>query len=243
MPFTGDSFSHLFDWEKDPQRQEKIVNARLEAEFDGLDTGLSAVAARATTLEGTAVTAAAVFADDNRLLRSDGAARGAQASPVIVADTTGALSRAGNGGIPLQGTNTNDSAAAGFVGEYTSATAALDSVSLTTATPVNITSLSLAAGDWDVSGIVYFLATGTTTVSAIQCGLGTTTGAINASPGFRAGHSFDAETLGATTYTSCAIPAVRFLLAATTTVFLVARGDFATSTLSAGGFMQARRVR
>jgi hypothetical protein len=51
MPFTGDSFAHLFDWEKDPQRQEKIVNARLEAEFDGVDTGLSALAARATALE------------------------------------------------------------------------------------------------------------------------------------------------------------------------------------------------
>lgn len=40
MPFTGDTFTHLFDWEKDPQRQEKIVNARLQAEFDGVDTGL-----------------------------------------------------------------------------------------------------------------------------------------------------------------------------------------------------------
>jgi hypothetical protein len=52
MPFTGDSFAHLFDWEKDPQRQEKIVNARLEAEFDGIDSGLSAVATELTTLEG-----------------------------------------------------------------------------------------------------------------------------------------------------------------------------------------------
>ena len=56
MPFTGDTFAHLFDWEKDPPRQEKIVNARLEAEFDGVDTGLSAVSARATALE--AITAA-----------------------------------------------------------------------------------------------------------------------------------------------------------------------------------------
>lgn len=57
MPFTGEVFSHLFDWEKDPQRQEKIVNARLEAEFDGADTGLSALAARATSVESR-VTAA-----------------------------------------------------------------------------------------------------------------------------------------------------------------------------------------
>lgn len=49
MPFTGDTFAHLFDWEKDPQRQEKIVNARLEAEFDGVDTGLSTVAVDLTT--------------------------------------------------------------------------------------------------------------------------------------------------------------------------------------------------
>ena len=34
-----------------------------------------------------------------------------QNSALIVADTTGALSRSGNGGIPVQGTNTNDSAA------------------------------------------------------------------------------------------------------------------------------------
>lgn len=54
MPFTGDSFAHLFDWEKDPQRVEKIINARLEAEFDGVDTGLSAVAARTAVLEGRA---------------------------------------------------------------------------------------------------------------------------------------------------------------------------------------------
>jgi hypothetical protein len=51
MPFAGDAFTHLFDWEKDPQRQEKITNARLEAEFDGIDTGLSAAAARVTVVE------------------------------------------------------------------------------------------------------------------------------------------------------------------------------------------------
>jgi hypothetical protein len=56
MPFVSDTFTHLFDWEKDPQRQDKIVNARLEAEFDGIDNGLSAAAARVTVVE-TAVAA------------------------------------------------------------------------------------------------------------------------------------------------------------------------------------------
>jgi hypothetical protein len=54
MPFTADTFQHLFDWEKDPQRQEKIVNARLEAEFDGVDTALSSLAAAHTTAESGA---------------------------------------------------------------------------------------------------------------------------------------------------------------------------------------------
>jgi hypothetical protein len=52
MPFTGDTFFHLFDWEKDPQRQEKLVNSRLETELDGLDIGLSTLAGRITPLEG-----------------------------------------------------------------------------------------------------------------------------------------------------------------------------------------------
>jgi hypothetical protein len=55
MPFTGDTFAHLFDWVLEPKRQEKIRNASLEAEFDGIDTGLSAVAARVTAVEGGAV--------------------------------------------------------------------------------------------------------------------------------------------------------------------------------------------
>lgn len=50
MPFTSDTFTHLFSWDQDPQRQEKIINARLEAELDGIDTGLSAQAARITTI-------------------------------------------------------------------------------------------------------------------------------------------------------------------------------------------------
>src|SRR6185295_10619568 len=89
MPFSGDAFTHLFDWEKDPQRQEKIVNSRLEVEFDGIDTGLSSLAGRVTTLESGAgsVTAASPFGNDNRIIRSDGTGRGAQVSGVTLDDS------------------------------------------------------------------------------------------------------------------------------------------------------------
>lgn len=48
MPFTGDTFTSLYAWLTDPQRREKINNARLDDEFDGIATGLSEVAARVT---------------------------------------------------------------------------------------------------------------------------------------------------------------------------------------------------
>jgi hypothetical protein len=44
MPFSGTTFSHLYDWVKDPQRNEKIYNNRLEDEFDGIDAALSTIA-------------------------------------------------------------------------------------------------------------------------------------------------------------------------------------------------------
>jgi hypothetical protein len=63
MPFTNDTFAHLFDWEKDPQRQEKIVNARLEAEFDGIDTALSTVKAANAALVAPQYVVAAAAGD------------------------------------------------------------------------------------------------------------------------------------------------------------------------------------
>lgn len=82
---------------------------------------------------------------DNAALRADGTGgRTGQASPLIIADTTGDLSRSGNGGIDIQGTNTNDDATAGQISEYiaTSLTAnnnANATVTLTIASPCVMT--------------------------------------------------------------------------------------------------------
>lgn len=65
MPFSGSTFTHLFSWDQDPQRQEKIINARLEAEFDGFDTGLSSLAARGTYQEASIDQASAVTLTNN----------------------------------------------------------------------------------------------------------------------------------------------------------------------------------
>lgn len=45
MPFSGSTFTKLYEWLKDPQRNEKIFNSRLDDEFGGIATGLTSLAA------------------------------------------------------------------------------------------------------------------------------------------------------------------------------------------------------
>lgn len=63
MPFTGDTFAHLFSWDQDPQRQEKLRNSRLEAEFDGIDTALTTVKGTNTALAAPQYAVAAASSD------------------------------------------------------------------------------------------------------------------------------------------------------------------------------------
>ncbi len=58
-------------------------------------------------------------------------------------------------GDQLLGTQTNDSATAGNVGEYVSISTTV-LVSLTVSTPTPIFSVALGAGDWDINGTVNF---------------------------------------------------------------------------------------
>lgn len=185
MPFTGSTFAHLFDWALDPQRQEKIINARLEAEFDGIDTGLSSRLARA-------------------------------------------------------GTTTNDDAAAGDIGEYISSTvASASAVALTTSTAANVTSISLTAGDWDVSTQGYY--TVSVSASDIRVGISTTSATF---PSFAAGAGSQSIISGPNfSTTALGNGPFRISLSGTTTVFMVVFATFGAGTVSAHGTIRARRVR
>jgi hypothetical protein len=76
-------------------------------------------------------------------------------------------------------TSTNDSAAAGSLGEVLTATVASGSaVSLTTATSANIATLSVTAGDWDCAAQVTHNAAATTSVTLLQIGISVTTATL-----------------------------------------------------------------
>lgn len=170
-------------------------------------------------------------------------------SPVTLGDgvTGGALTA--NGPItPSQtagivGTTTNNNANAGSVGEYVSSTiTSASAVALTTNTTANVTSVSLTAGDWDCTGAVDFQFAATTSYTNLVGGTSSTSATIGAQDS-----AFDFETPAAVptaghdmTWT---VPTTRYLLAATTTVYLVAQGTFTVDTLKAYGTLRCRRMR
>lgn len=140
----------------------------------------------------------------------------------------------------VSGTNTNDDAAAGIIGEYLSNTLLVGAaLPLTTIIPLNIVSLSLMAGDWDVSGVIAFKGSGITNVSYYQSSISITSNAI----GTLGQYITIADTAVIAIDQSFSTPICRILLAATTTIYLVANASFSVSTLSAYGFIRARRVR
>lgn len=151
-------------------------------------------------------------------------------------------------GIARIGTSTNDSAAAGEIGELITATVASGAaVALTSPTAKNVTSVSLTAGDWDVSGAVSFTLAGATCTLA-QAGISAATNALPTQAGGSGigtdplvGGSFLSTAL--TGVQNLAIPPVRVTLAATTTIYLVAQTTFSLGTSAAYGTIRARRIR
>jgi hypothetical protein len=137
----------------------------------------------------------------------------------------------------IVGTTTNNNANAGSVGEHVSNTTT--GTSLTSATPANITSVSLTAGDWDVSGVVQYNPAGTTTVNGLTQGVNTVSATLGGLGTFTQTNT--AFTTGTAQRQSA--PVIRVSLASTTTVFLVAQASFGVSTMTCDGFIRARRVR
>lgn len=139
-----------------------------------------------------------------------------------------------------KGTATNDSAAAGDIGEVITAQTLIGTpVSLTTATVADIASISLTAGDWDVNGAVDFILTGATTTDW-TLGISATTATLGAQD------TYSKAPIVLTVHTdnyADVTPTVRISLAATTTIYLVASAAFSAGTVDAAGRITARRMR
>ena len=144
----------------------------------------------------------------------------------------------------VKGTTTNDSATAGFVGEYV--VSVVGSVNaFGNNTFGDITSISLTAGDWDVSAITNGDTVATTT-TYFSMGISTTsgnsgTGLIDGDTRFYAGQSTNFAT---TAIWGLSIPPKRFSLASTTTIYMKGHSIYSAGTpIFLGGRLSARRIR
>ena len=142
------------------------------------------------------------------------------------------------GNTTIFGTTTNNSATAGYVGELidSSVTGATITVS-----EGNITSISLTAGDWDVSMSLTVAAIGSTN-TWIKAGISQTTNTITGTQGKDWTYT---NGYGAVLNPPCglAIPRLRVSLSSTTTIYAVARTDTGNTGSAAAIYISARRIR
>ena len=147
----------------------------------------------------------------------------------------------------IVGTNTNDSVNAGGVGEFITAAIALGSATpLVSTTPKDVTSVPLTAGDWDVRANISFTGGGTTVVMEFDGGINTVSATLpTTGTSGRAQNSYGTAglTLFAQNNISLNTGPVRISLSGNGTAYLVAAATFTTSTCSAYGEIDARRVR
>lgn len=142
------------------------------------------------------------------------------------------------------GETTTGSATAGNIGEYLETTLAIGSaLSTVSATPKTIVSRSLTAGDWDVSGVLYFAPANTTSVTNMQGSISLVDNTLDVSNGrFIAVPMGTIIGTGSASY-AVAFPPCRISIASTTTVYLVQDAVYTVSTLTAYGIIRARRAR
>ena len=147
-------------------------------------------------------------------------------------------------GAQLPGTTTNDAGNAGNVGEYIESVVAQGSaVALTTNVAKDVTTITLTAGDWDISGNIGLVTAATTSVTQMFAGISATLNTMDFTNGRASGQVLNATVPTAGANYFLALNPVRFSINASTTYHLVAQGTFTVAALTAFGIIRARRVR
>lgn len=144
----------------------------------------------------------------------------------------------------LAGTATNDNASAGNVGEFISSVVSTSSNFASSGTWDDLTSVSLTAGDWDISATLQGTIN-TSTWTEVILGVSVTAG--NSETGLVSGDNRIRETWASSattpaTKTLC-IPPWRLSLSTTTTVYLKQQASYSLGVPKRIGRISARRMR
>lgn len=143
--------------------------------------------------------------------------------------------------VVIPGRTDAGSAAAGKVGEIISSTVLVGSaVALVAGTSQNITSISLTAGEWDVTGNVAINPTGTTVLTQVVGWVSTTSITLPTIPN----SGGEAAWGGSATATPIVLPVGlrSYKFSSTTTVFLSVFTQWTTAQPGGYGYIQGRRI-
>jgi hypothetical protein len=140
------------------------------------------------------------------------------------------------------GTTTNDDAAAGKIGEVARSYQGSLQTIASSATYINVTSISLTAGDWVVDGIVQFSANGAT-MTTVNAAI--STNSANTTTDHVEGDNWINSTNlpNASADSAVTISGYRISVSSTTTVYLKASSNFSAGNPKALGRISARRPR
>jgi len=143
--------------------------------------------------------------------------------------------------LKLKGTNTNDSAATGYVGESIESFAGSVSAPASN-TYGDITSITLTPGDWDISAIASSIINTGVSITSVTIGIGPASGTSGA--GLQNGDNQGYSVPPTSQYSpSITIPPKRVSINATTTYYLKVWMSYSSGTPQFQGRISARRVR
>lgn len=151
-----------------------------------------------------------------------------------------------NAGVPIKAISGSGTATAGYVGEFKSGQSG-GTVALTTSTAATITSVSLTAGDWLISGTIVYNGQAGTIPTDIIAGFSTTTNTLPSSSSSavntnRQDLMIPARTMSGS-YATNTLGPHHVNLSATTTYYLVGYSNFSAGTMEAYGTITAWRPR
>lgn len=148
-------------------------------------------------------------------------------------------------GVGVLGTNTNNSASAGFVGEYVESLNSSNTNTAATNVWDDLVSLTLTAGDWDITACLVY-DSGGATWNVCNIGVSSTSG--NSATGLTQGINFFTDQFALSSVTplvkSLWVPDYRVSLSTTTTYYLKRKATFSVGQpITVGGRLSARRRR
>ena len=228
----GTSYQELFHL-KGSDLSAVFAGAVTATSFSGDGSALTAL--NATNLSSGTVAAARMPALTGDVTSSAGAvsttAAATQANIVTLSKSTG---------VAVHGTNTNDSASAGYVGEVKDAGVTFSSaVSISNNTLTDVGTVSLTAGDWDVSAHICF--TGASATTGQELYVSTSTGSPSGSSS-RYSQIFGEQTSVGEDQCLTLNP-FQVSISSTTSYYLVGNYIYSAGTGKIYGNLHARRMR